>query len=93
MVILDAQGLEQPDTEVPSVTRGANFIFESMRVGPEEAGLHFVAIPAEQRKRDLEDVAEFMRFTREWWSALNQIHLGLSEKDGPPPSDNPTEQG
>lgn len=67
--------------------RGANFIYEAMRVGPEESAFHFLDTKYADRKRDLADIAEFMMFTRELWNALNQCHLGLSEKDGPKPTE------
>lgn len=75
--------VEGADDTAPSVTRGANFIFESMRAGPEETGLHYIGQPYDNRKRDLEDIAEFMMFCREWWNALSQCHLGQSAIDGP----------
>lgn len=89
LIDLNPAGSEAPDANAPSVTRGANFIFESMRVGPEETGLHYISQPYADRKRDLEDIAEFMMFTREWWNALNQCHLGQSATDGP--KESPTE--
>lgn len=76
---LNPTGSAVPDASEPSVTRGANFIFESMRVGPEETAHHFISQSYPDRKRDLTDITEFMRFTREWFVALDQCHLGMHD--------------
>lgn len=76
---LSPPGSAQPDADAPSVTRGANFIFESMRVGPEETSYHFMSLPYPERKQALGDITEFMRFTREWFVALDQCHLGMPD--------------
>jgi hypothetical protein len=81
-VIVDVTGAGYVPAETePSVTRGANFVYEAMRVGPEEAGLHWLSVPVAERRQTLDDVAEFMRFTREIWNVFTQTHLGLVGQD------------
>lgn len=76
-----AQATPSQDAD-PATVRGANWLYEALRVGPEETGLHFLSLPYAERRQLLEDIHELIGFTREMWSAFNQIHLGM--RDLPP---------
>jgi hypothetical protein len=71
----NVEKIEKVDPDEPSVTRGANFFHEAMRVGPEETGLHLELLSYNERKRLLGDMHEYMRFCRELWSAFDTMHL------------------
>jgi hypothetical protein len=61
----NVEKIEKVDPDEPSVTRGANFFHEAMRV----------LLSYNERKRLLGDMHEYMRFCRELWSAFDTMHL------------------